>query len=147
MHASKLRILGELDLEPGEIAAANERITGWRPTDAAVSRRLNDLEIAPRVTADTRLVPRRVAVKHNSHRFRHMLDAESRRRRAKQEGREPSQGSDKVLISLLHDLLFGRGAFLVIGYDRVIGWHLVDMEETDTDIIRRPVTDSEVVAQ
>jgi hypothetical protein len=60
-----------------------------------------------------------------------MLQAESRKR----QGRELSD-SDKVLVSLLHDLLFGRGRFLVVGYDPVIGFYLSDRTDDDADIVR-----------
>jgi hypothetical protein len=68
--------------------------------------------------------------------MRHMLQAESRNRQLPT-GEELSD-SDKVLVSLLHDLLFGRGTFLVVGYHPHIGFYLTDRDDDDEDIIRRP---------
>jgi hypothetical protein len=140
-HARKLRILAESGLTPDEIASANERITGWRPTPSAVRLRLAALEIERRQPAETNLTPWRIAQPHNRSRFRHMLQAESRRRRG-----VPSQ-KDDVLISLLYDLLFGRGAFLIVGYHRVIGFYLAERETTDTDIVRQPAPALEYATQ
>lgn len=132
MRADKLQTLADAGLDLAEIAAANERIHGWRPSTSAVSRKLRDLDIAPRRMTQHDLVPWSIRPEHRKQRLRYMLQAESRRAA----GREISD-NDRRLISLLHDLLFGRGTFLVVTYHPAVGFCLIDWQAGD-NIIRRP---------
>jgi len=137
MSMSKLRALFNAGLTYDEIAEANERSEGWRPTRSGVKRRLDALGFPPRRASHRDLLPWRIAPEHNHDRIRHMLQAESRKR----QGLKLSK-TDRVLVSLLHDLLFGRGSFFVVGYDRTIGFYLTDRLDSDIDIIRLPRVDT-----
>ena len=134
MSTAKLRALFNAGLTYDEIAEANERSEGWRPTRAGVARKFERLGFPPRNSSHSDLIPWKIAPAHNHDRFRYMLQAESRKR----QGGELSE-SDRVLVSMLHDLLFGRGRFLVVGYDRKIGFYLTDRTDADDDIVRRPL--------
>ena len=136
MSTAKLRALFSSGLTYEEIAEANERSTGWRPTRAGVAKKFERLGFPPRNAHHDDLIPWKIAPEHNKDRIRYMLQAEGRKR----QGRELSD-SDRVLVSLLHDLLFGRGRFLVVGYDREIGFYLVDRTDSDEDIVRAPKED------
>ena|ERR1039458_1005581 len=131
VSTAKLRALFSAGLTYEEIAEANERATGWRPTRSGVARKFERLGFPPRNASHVELIPWKIMPAHNKDRLRYMLQAESRKR----QGRELSD-SDKVLVSLLHDLLFGRGRFLVVGYDPVIGFYLSDRTDDDADIVR-----------
>lgn len=131
MSTAKLRALFAAGLTYDEIAEANERSTGWRPTRAGVAKKFERLNFPPRNASHTDLIPWRIDPEHNKDRIRYMLQAESRKRK----GMELSD-SDRVLVSLLHDLLFGRGRFLVVGYNKEIGFYLTDRTDDDEDIIR-----------
>jgi hypothetical protein len=133
MPTAKLRALFNAGLTYDEIADANERSEGWRPTRAGVAKKFERLDFPPRNTSHIDLIPWRIAPEHNKDRIRYMLQAESRKRK----GMELSE-SDRILVSLLHDLLFGRGRFLVVGYDRSLGFYLTDRKDDDQDIIRLP---------
>jgi hypothetical protein len=135
MSTAKLRALFSAGLTYDEIASVNERATGWRPTRSGVTRKFERLGFPPRHASHVDLIPWRIMPEHNSHRFRHMLQAESRKRQGL-----PLSETDRVLVSLLHDLLFGRGALLVVGYHPKIGFYLTDMDDDDEDIVRRPVS-------
>ena len=167
MSDTKLKALAGM---PGwnleTIADENYRDTGWRPNASAVSRRLAKLGLELRHSSRSDMVPwKRILPRYRSHRYRAMLQAESRRRA----GDKPSR-TDKKLLSMLYDLLFGRGTPLVIGHNEPIplpspegntselpewaqryiceliaiteryrdriGWFLADREATDKDIIR-----------
>ena len=131
MDTRKLRALAAAGWLYEEIAEENERVTGWKPNRATVSRRLAALGIERRHGNRRDLVPWDVRPEHNSSRFRGMLQAESRHRA----GQSMSK-TDTKLRSMLKDILFGRGIPLVIGYDPEIGFYLTDRTEQDTDIIR-----------
>lgn len=118
-----------------EIADANERAEGWHPSRSAVSRRLDAIGVPPRRLHHGDLIPWRMRPEHNDHRYRHMLQAESRYRA--DPGKRPSP-SDQRWRSLLSALLYGRGPAQVIGYDPKIGYYTTDRLETNDDIIRRP---------
>lgn len=133
MPTAQLRALFNAGLTYDEIAEANERSQGWRPTRAGVAKKFERLNFPPRHASHTDLIPWRIAPEHSNDRIRYMLYAESRKRQGL-ELTEPEQ----ILVSLLHDLLFGRGRFLVVGYDRDIGFYFTDRTDDDEDIIRRP---------
>jgi hypothetical protein len=38
----------------------------------------------------------------------------------------------------MHELLFGRGKLMVIGYHKDVGFYLAEREDEDEDIIRQP---------
>lgn len=133
MSTAKLRALFNAGLTYDEIAEVNERSEGWRPTRSGVVRKFERLGFPPRNASHSSLIPWRIAQEHNHARIYYMLQAESRKR----QGLELSE-TDRVLVSMLHDLLFGRGRFLVVGYDRNIGFYLADRTDDDDDIIRRP---------
>jgi hypothetical protein len=130
---AKLRALFNAGLTYEEIADANERATGWRPQRSGVAKKFERLGFPPRHASHVDLIPWKIAPEHTKDRFRYMLQAEGRKR----QGAELSD-SDRTLVSLLHDLLFGRGRFLVVGYDRKIGFYLSDRTDDDADIVRLP---------
>lgn len=135
MSTAKLRALYNAERTYDEIAEANERATGWRPTRSGVARKLEKLDFPPRKYSHVDLVPwRPLRPEHKDDRIRHMLQAESRRR----QGAELSE-SDLVLVSLLDNLLFGRGRLMVVGYHPDVGFYLTDRTDEDDDVIRRPV--------
>lgn len=133
MSTAKLRALWNSGLTYDEIADANERSTGWRPTRSGVARKLERLDFPPRNASHVDLIPWKIKPEHGKDRLRYMLAAESRKR----QGADLSE-PDRVLVSLLHDLLFGRGRFLVVGYDNKIGFYLTERTDDDDDIVRRP---------
>lgn len=141
MATAKLRALFSAGLTYDEIAEANERSEGWKPTRSGVAKKLERMGFPPRHLSHIDLVPWDVRPEHNQERLRYMLQAESRKR----QGAELSE-PDLVLVSMLHDLLFGRGKLLVVGYHPDIGFYLADRSDEDADIIRAPrnhmVTDS-----
>lgn len=137
---AKLRALFNAGLTYDEIAEQNFHITGWRPGRPAVARKFERLGFPPRHASHPDLIPWRksaggpgIATEHEHDRMVYMLGAESKRR----QGKELSK-SDRTLVSVLHDLLFGRGRFLVVGYDRKIGFYLSDRTDNDDDIVRAP---------
>lgn len=136
---AKMRSLWHSPLTLEEIAAYVRRAgDGWTegtPTRGAVSKYAARHDFPPRRSAaNTELIPWRVLKRHQSHHWRHMLDAESRRRR----GGKMSH-SDAKLLTEMHELLWGRGALLVFDYDQDGGWALRVREESDrNDIIRAP---------
>jgi hypothetical protein len=136
MSTAKLRALFELGWTYDEIAEANERETSWRPDRSTVAVKREALGFPARYSRHTELLPWNVLPEHNDHRFRRMLQAESRRR----QGGELSY-EDRSFVGVLTNLLFGRGEIpLVVGYDQRIGWYLADRTDGDEDIIRRPST-------
>ena len=140
MATAKLRALFSAGLTYDEIAEANERSTGWRPTRSGVAKKFERLDFPPRHLSHVDLLPWDVRPEHNQARLRYMLQAESRKR----QGVELSE-PDLVLVSMLHDLLFGRGKLLVVGYHPEVGFFLVDREDDDADIIRAPKVREELV--
>jgi hypothetical protein len=136
MPTSKLRALFNAGLTYDEIALINERSEGWRPSRDGVKKKRERMGLPARRPSHRDLLPWTIAPEHNSNRLRHMLQAESRKRAGLS-----LSSKDKILVNLLHDLLFGRGSLLVVGYDRHIGFYLIGREDSDTDIIRRPSQD------
>jgi len=126
-----------------EIAEAVERASridgvpgsGFRPTRSGVARKFERLGFPPRNTAHTDLVPWRGCIRpeHASSRWVHMLRAESKKRAGK-----PLKDFELSQVSLLHDLLFGRGAHLVVGYHPQVGFYTTDATDDDEDIVRVP---------
>lgn len=133
LSTSKLRALFSAGLTYEEIAEANERATGWKPTRSGVAKKFERLGFPPRNASHVDLIPWQVKPEHNSSRYRHMLQAESRKRND-----IPLSDTDRWLTNMLYDLLFGRGTLLVIGYDPEIGFYLTDRTDADEDIIRAP---------
>jgi hypothetical protein len=141
MSTAKLRSLWVAGLTYEEIAEANERATGWKPTRSGVARKLERLDFPPRNVSHADLIPWKIAPEHSKDRIRYMLMAEGRKRA----GADLSD-SDRTLVSLLHDLLFGRGRFLVVGYSPEVGFYLTDRKDEDEDIIRMPNTTAKASA-
>lgn len=137
MADAKLRALFNSDLTYDEIAEVNERAEGWRPSRAAVMHKLEKVinpETLPlRRTPSRNLIPWKISAEHNQDRLRYMLQAEARRRAGK-----TLTSSDQNLTSMLHDLLFGRGKLMVVGYHPEVGFYLTERTDGDTDIIRSP---------
>lgn len=133
VDTAKLRALFRAGLTYDEIADINFRSTGYRPTRSGVAKKFERLGFPPRRPSHSDLIPWRIDAAHNSDRLRHMLQAESRKR----QGIEISD-KDRTLVALLHELLFGRGRFLVVGYDKRIGFYLTERHDADEDIIRMP---------
>jgi hypothetical protein len=136
MTAQKLRALFAAGLTYDEIAEANERAEGWKPSRAAVKRKYEAMGMPPRRTSHKDLLPWKERPEHNSSIFRYMLQAESRARKHQQ-----LSDTDKKWIARLHELLFGRGKLMVVDYHPDIGYFLVEREDWDDDIIRRPRSD------
>lgn len=141
--ATKLRALyndGRTYDEIAQFVFRTER--GWDkpPSRSGVKRYLDRLGFEPRKMNHSDLVPwRPLNPEHADHEFRHMLQAEGRRRALKP-GEEMSD-TDRKLVSLLNDMLYGRGKLMVIGYDHKLGFYLTERTDEDDDIIRRPRTD------
>jgi hypothetical protein len=133
MTEAKLRALWDSNRTYDQIAAANQRSQGWRPSRAAVKRKFERMGLPPRYARHHDLLPWRVRPEHNASRLRLMLQAESRNRQGL--GLSPS---DRSRVNVLNDLLFGRGAFLVVAYSPVVGFYLTERLEVDQDIIRQP---------
>jgi hypothetical protein len=134
MTTTKLRALFNAGLTYDEIAEANERSEGWRPSRSGVKKKLDALGFDPRKYSHVDLVPwRPLAEEHKDDELRHMLQAESRRR----QGAETSE-TDRKLLARMHELLFGRGKLMVIGYHKDVGFYLAEREDEDEDIIRQP---------
>jgi hypothetical protein len=117
MTETKLRALFSAGRTFDEIAQANERSEGWKPSRSAVKNKYERMGEPPRRPRHSDLLPWRIAPEHNHDMFRHMLQAESRARR----GGELSD-TDRKLTARLNELLFGRGKLMVVGYHRDIGF-------------------------
>lgn len=137
MTKAKFRALVNAGLTYDEIAEANERAEGWRPSRSSVKYHLDMLNLEPRNLSHKNLIPWKVRPEHNNSELRHMLQAESRSR----QGKELS-ATDRKLVSQLHDHLFGRGRLMVVTYHREVGFGLVPREDCDEDIIRCPRADA-----
>lgn len=133
MPANKLRALAAARLTLQEIAEANERSEGWKPSRSAVSVKLREIGFEPRHFTHRDLIPWRVKPVHRDSLIRHMLGAESRARA----GGELSE-TDRKLTARLHELLFGRGTLMVVTYHPGTrsGFSLVLREDSDDDIVR-----------
>jgi hypothetical protein len=136
MPESKLRALFRAGLTYDEIAAVNERAEGWKPSRAAVKRKYEALGEPPRHIRHTDLLPWKMRQEHDTDLMRHMLGAESRSRNLKPG--ETLSDTDRKLVSLLHEKLFGRGKLMVVGYHPDVGFYLTERKDSDDDIIRRP---------
>jgi hypothetical protein len=136
MTTAKLRALFNSGHTYDEIAAANLRSEGWRPSRSAVKKKLDLLNFPPRNKSHHDLIPWRVRPEHNSSELRHMLQAESRRRQLGPG--EQLSDTDRTLVSQLDDHLFGRGRMMVVTYHPDIGFGLVPREDNDEDIVRMP---------
>lgn len=133
----KLRMAFADGLTYDEIAVMNERAEGWRPHRSVVKRKYEALGMPARHQSHTDLIPRGlVKPEHRDHIFRHMLEAESKQRKGKD-----LTAYDRKMLDRMHDLLYGRGQLMVIGYHPDIGWYTATREEGDEDIFRRPRTD------
>jgi hypothetical protein len=141
MTATKLRALFAAGLTYDEIAEANERSEGWKPSRAAVKRKYEAMGMPPRRHSSSDLLPWRIRPEHNSSIFRRMLQAESRARQ-----HQKVSVTDRKLISRLNELLFGRGKLMVVGYSPDIGFMLLEREDADEDIIRAPREHAPVVS-
>lgn len=135
MTTAKLRALFEAGLTYDEIGALNEESEGWRPTRSTVKRKYEAMGMPPRHFSSKDVIPWTVKPEHTNHLFRHMLNAEARRRR----GAKLSD-SDRKLLARMHNLLFGRGTPMVFDYDPNSrdGFMLVLRTDDDTDIFRAP---------
>lgn len=133
MTSAKMRALFNAGLTYDEIAVINERSEGWRPSRAAVKRKYEALGMPPRRASHRDLLPWTVRPEHNSSLFRHMLQAEARARK----GSKLSE-SDRKLVARLHELLFGRGKLMVVGYHPDVGFYTTERRDDDEDVIRAP---------
>ena len=131
MSDKRLRAAFDAGLTYAQIARVNERSEGWRPSEVAVWRKREALGLPRRRGSRRDLLPWAIRAEHHNDRLRHMLHAESRRR----EG-IPLSDKEKILTALLRELLFGRGAFMVVGYHPELGFYLVERKDSDIDIIR-----------
>src|SRR5215469_5867683 len=118
MATTKLRALARSGRTLDEIAKENEVDTGFRPTRSTVSKKLITIGEEPRHRSRRDLMPWYVRQEHRSSRFRAMLQAESRRR-----AWNDLSATDQKLVSMLDDLLMGRGVSLVVGYHQAIGFY------------------------
>lgn len=136
MTKQKFRALVNAGLTYDEIAEVNERAEGWRPSRSSVKYHLDTLGLAPRHASHRDLIPWKVRPEHNTSLLRHMLQAEGRAR----QGGELSE-TDRKLVGRLHEMLFGRGKLMVVGYHRDVGFYLIERTDADEDIVRMPRTD------
>lgn len=141
MADAKLRALFNSGLTYDEIAEINERSEGWRPSRSGVLRKYERMGMPPRRQSNKDLIPWTISPEHNQDRLRYMLQAESRARR----GGEVSE-TDRKLVSMLHDLLFGRGKLMVVGYHEQVGFYLTERADDDKDIIRAPKKSAELAS-
>jgi hypothetical protein len=133
MTETKLRALFSAGLTYDEIAEANERSEGWKPSRSAVKRKYETIGMPPRHASHRDLLPWRLRPEHADALFRHMLQAESRAR----SGRNLSD-TDRKLTARLHEMLFGRGKLMVVGYHPDVGFYLTERTDDDLGIIRAP---------
>ena len=135
MSTARLRAMLLAGMSYNDIADANWRETGWKPSKAAVMRARERLGIPGRRASHADLLPWHLLPEHRRSRLRYMLEAESRRR----QGAKLTE-TDRSLVATLVDLLFGRNVSLVVCYSPSIGFYLVERDETDTDIVRLPAS-------
>jgi hypothetical protein len=133
MSAAKLRALYYADRTYDQIADANFRAEGWKPSRSAVLLKLQRMNLPKRRAGHTELIPWNVRPEHGNALLRHMLQAESRRRQ-----KRALSDTDRKLIARLEEMLFGRGTFMVVTYSQATGFALVMREDSDEDIIRQP---------
>ena len=133
MTSAKLRALFNAGWTYDDIAEANERSEGWKPSRSAVLRKYQEMGMPPRRSIHHDLLPWRVAPEHSDSLIRHMLGAEARYRQG-----NALSPTDRKLISRLHDMLVGRGTLMVVDYHPETGFSLVLRDDGDADIIRSP---------
>lgn len=133
MSDAKLRQLWNDGVSYDEVAQINGRVEGWEPSRSGVFRKYERMGMPPRRQHHKDLIPWTIRPEHSDDRFRHMLQAEGRKR----SGGELS-GTDRKLVSMLHDLLYGRGKLMVVGYHPEVGFYTTERLDTDEDIIRAP---------
>lgn len=131
MTTAKLRALFSAGRTYDEIAEANERSEGWRPSRAAVKRKYEAMGMPPRRSSHKDLLPWKLRAEHSDSLVRHMLQAESRARQHK-----PLSETDRKLTARLNEILFGRGTLMVVTYHPEVGFAFVLREDTDDDIVR-----------
>lgn len=131
MPETKLRFLANARRTYDEIALANERSEGWKPSRSAVKRKLESMGIT-RHDSHRELLPWKIRPEHQGSLWRRMLEAESR---ARKHGREQISDTDRKLVARLDDLLFGRGKPMVVGYHPAVGFYCTFRTEEE-DIIR-----------
>jgi hypothetical protein len=135
MPDEAIRRFVDLGWSNADLAHANEEATGWHPSPAVVSRKLQALGLQAARLHHRALIPWRINPDHAGHPIYYALQAESRRR---QLGDDALSSQDKFRVQMLRDLLTRKGAARVVDYDYRKGWSLVPAKRTDKDIIRRP---------
>lgn len=133
MTATKLRSLFSAGLTYDDIAEANLRSEGWRPSRSAVKRKYEAMGMPPRRPSHRELIPWRIDPQHNASLVRHMLQAESRAR-----NHHSLSETDRTLVARLHEILFGRGTLMIVTYHPEVGFAFVLRDDSDEDIIRGP---------
>lgn len=137
LPTAKLHQLANLGFTNMEIARANERATGYKPTSSAVSKKLAKTGYAPRRMSHKDLIPWTVRPEHSHDPIYDGLQAVSRQR----QGIKLSS-QDQYRARVLTDLLAARGGPFVVDYrpdvDPEHGFIFVRATAADTDIIRRP---------
>lgn len=121
--------------------------TGYAPGKSHVSEHAKKLGLTPRHESHSDLICWPVKPEHKG-RYYKMLEAEDRRRKAARKhggnGMTKISKTDRKYVAQLEELLHGRGARLVIGYDDEHifgGWYITDEQPWDTDIVRRTLFD------
>lgn len=136
MSTAKLRALFAAGLTYDEVAEANFRSEGWRPDRSVVKRKYEAMGMPPRNPSHRDLLPWRIKPEHNDSIYRHMLQAESRKRQHRQ-----LSDSDRRLLDRMQEELYGRGQIKVIGYHPDVGFFTARREDWDEDIVRDPKAD------
>lgn len=137
MDASEFRNLWLNGASIEEILDRNEKKYHVRFTRSAVSRHAESLGLPPRHKYDREWLPWNVRPEYSKTRWRPMLLSADKERNG-----EPLTRADKNRINLLHDLISGRGAALVVGYHPEIGFYLTD--RIDADEVNVPIRTPEV---
>jgi hypothetical protein len=133
MPDTQLRALWDAGRTYDQIAEANHDTEGWRPSRAAVLRKLQRMNVPKRNAAQPDLLPWRIAPQHGHHVFHDMLQAQSRR----QQNQHLSE-ADRRLVNGLHKMLCGGPRSLVITYHPEVGFALVPRQDGDGVYIRPP---------
>lgn len=128
-----IRQLYDLGWSNEDIAHANEETTGWHPSPAAMSRKLQRLGLPKRRASHRHLIPWHINPAHAHNQIYYGLMAISRENQ-----KMPLSPQDVFRAKYLRDLLTRRGAPRVVNYDYDAGWSIVPARKTDKDIIRRP---------
>jgi hypothetical protein len=128
LPAATLRALFDAGIEYDQIAMLNEAVTNWQPNRSTVLLKRRAMGYDDRNTRRDDLLPWRVTVQDNAHRFWMMLAAESKRRAGEELSRE-----DQSFVRSLDRLV---GTDKVITYSPGSGWALANRLPSDEDIIR-----------